>query len=46
MNGDENGTFPGLLPLSGSHIFDAIAGQSGDKEFLLRVSFVESIMRL
>ena len=41
MNGDENGTFPGLLPLSGSHIFDTIAGQSDDKEFLLRVSFVE-----
>jgi chromosome segregation ATPase len=40
MNGDEDGNFPGLLPLSALHIFDTIE-KSVHKEYLLRVSFVE-----
>ncbi len=41
MNGDEEGDFPGLLPLSALHIFDCIERETSTREFLVRVSFVE-----
>ena len=41
MNGDEDGDFPGLLPLSALHIFDCIERETSTREFLVRVSFVE-----
>ena len=38
MNGDEQGKYHGLLPLSALHIFDTI-NSAVDREYLLRVSY-------
>eukprot|EP00946_MAST-07B_sp_MAST-7B-sp1_P000344 g344.t1 len=41
MNGDELGDYPGILPLSALHIFDTIDRDANNREYLVRVSFVE-----
>lgn len=41
MNGDEKGDFPGILPLAAHHIFDRIERNTDNREYLVRVSFVE-----